>query len=49
MHHSGEQFSTELRFVISQSEKYDTVLLALEGNTKGKYVVSMEKVTAASA
>lgn len=46
MHHNGEQFTTELRFVVEQSDKYDNVLLTLDGNVKGKFIVSMEKVTA---
>lgn len=45
MHHNGEQFTTELRFVINQSDKYDTALLVIDGNHKGRYVVSLEKVT----
>ena len=47
MHHNGDQFTTEVRFVVDQSEKYDNALLVLEGNTKGKYIVSLEKVTSA--
>lgn len=47
MHHNGEQFTTELRFVVDQNDKFDTALLVLEGNLKGKYIVSMEKVTTA--
>jgi hypothetical protein len=47
MHHNGESFTTELRFVVEQSDKYDNALLVLEGNHKGKFIVSMEKVTSA--
>jgi hypothetical protein len=47
MHHNGDQYTTELRFVVDQSDKYDNALLVLEGNTKGRYIVSMEKVTSA--
>ena len=47
MHHNGEQFTTQLRFVINQSDKYDTALLVIDGNHKGRYVVSLEKVTSA--
>ena len=45
LHHSGDQVTTEVRFVFEQSEKYDNVVLVLEGKHKGKYLISLEKVT----
>jgi hypothetical protein len=29
MHHNGEQYTTELRFVVDKSDKYDNALLVL--------------------
>lgn len=45
LHHSGEQVTVELRFLIEQSDKYDNVVLGIEGKNNGKYIVSLEKVS----
>ena len=47
LHHGGDQVTTEMRFVIDQSDKYDNAVLVLEGKNKGKYIVSIEKVASA--
>lgn len=44
MHAAADQFNTELRFVVDQSDKFDYAVLTLDGNSKGKYIVSIEKV-----
>ena len=33
-----------MRFIVEQSDKYDNVLLALEGKHEGDYIVALEKV-----
>jgi len=45
MYHNGEEFSTDLRFVVNQSATYDSALLILEGNLKGRYILTIEKIT----
>ena len=47
VHHSGEQATVEMRFLLEQSEKYDNAILTLEGKNKGKYIISIEKVNSA--
>ena len=44
MHHDGQQCMLELRFLAEQSDKYDNILLAIEGNHQGNYIIALEKV-----
>jgi hypothetical protein len=47
LHHDGQQCVSEMRFVVEQSDKYDNVLLQLEGKYEGTYIVALEKVVTA--
>ena len=44
LHHDGQQCMVELRFLAEQSDKYDNILLSIEGNHQGTYIVALEKV-----
>ena len=34
-----------MRFAVEQSDKYDNAIFVIEGKQKGKYIISLEKLS----